>query len=91
MYDNVHACTHKIRMFFKRKERKHDRVMNVLILRIVVVVNISNNGKCLFKTTNNDLNVIPQYTSLDINKCKMQKFNICRDNVGKVRLIDDHN
>ena len=91
MYDIVHAWTHKIRMFFKRKERKHDRVMNVLILRIVVVVNISNNGKCLFKMTSNDLNVIPQYTTLVINKYKMQQFNICLDDVGKVRLIDDHN
>ena len=65
--------------------------MNVLILRIVVVVNISNNGKCLFKMTSNDFNVIPQYTRLDINKYKMQKFNICLDDVEKVRLIDDHN
>ena len=91
MYDIVHACTHKIRMFFKRKERKHDRVMNVLIPRIVVVVNMSNNGKCLFKMTTNDLNVIPHYTTLVINKYKMQQFNICLDDVGKVRLIDDHN
>ena len=91
MYDNVHACTHKIRMFFKRKERKHNRVMNVLILRIVVVVNISNNGKCLFKTTRNDLNVIPQNISLVMSKYKMQKFNICLDDVGNVPLIDDHN
>ena len=80
-----------LRLFFKRKERKHDRVMNVLILRIVVVVNISNNGKCLFKLTRNDLNVIPQCTTLVINKYKMQQFNICLDDVGKVRLMDDHN
>ena len=87
MYDIVHACIHKIRMLFNllsKQKRKHDRVMNVLILRIVVVVNISNNGKCLFKTTNNDLNVIPQYTSLGINKYKMLKFNICLDDVVKV-------
>ena len=65
--------------------------MNVLILRIMVVVNISNNGKCLSKMTSNDLNVIPQYTTLVINKYKMQQFNICLDDVGKVRLMDDHN